>query len=425
MNARTDGFRRCQVPGVTRHHLGGGASTARLLVCGAVLALMSTGCTSPSAESLPPESTLVASAAAIDSQAITRVDAMLAQMAQDGTFTGSVLIAQGGDVLLSQGYGLADRAQGTPNTPQTRFRLGSITKQFTAMAILILQSQGKLTVQDPICVYIPGCYAAWEDITIHHLLTHTSGLSSQLWPALVRADRTTATSSRPVQTLALFPDLPLDSQPGEHFAYNNAGYVLLAYIIEQVSGQSYEAFLQQAVFTPLGMHNTAYEHRSSGLAVGYAHAHSAAPQLPFASMSISDGSGLVYSTVEDLFLWDQALDTERLLPRAELDCMFEPIIQETDVAGFAYGYGWYVGEDQGRAVVGHGGNIEGFAALIMRYPEDQIALIVLMNQADLNQLSVWAAISNEIFGEAHPSGGSSDQSRRLVSATEPRVGAHP
>ncbi len=307
MNARTNLLRLRQVPGVTRYFPGGGASLARLLVCGAILALMLTACTSPSAESLPPATTLAASTAAIEPEAIARVDAMLTQKAQEGTFTGSVLIAQGGDVLLSQGYGLADRVQGTPNTPQTRFRLGSITKQFTAMAILILQSKGRLTVQASICVYIPGCYAAWQDITIHQLLTHTSGLSIRLWPALVRADRITATSSRPVQTLALFQDLPLDSQPGEQFVYNNAGYILLAYILEQVSGQSYEAFLQQAIFTPLGMRNTGYEHRSSELAVGYADVHSTAPQLPFASMSISDGSGLVYSTVEDLFRWDQAL----------------------------------------------------------------------------------------------------------------------
>jgi CubicO group peptidase (beta-lactamase class C family) len=399
-------------------------SVVQLVVCGTLVALMLTACALPSAESLPPATTSVASAAAIDPEAIAQVDAMLAQMAQDGTFTGSVLIAQGDDVLLSQGYGLADRAQGTPNTPQTRFRLGSITKQFTAMAILILQSQGKLTVQDPICVYIPGCYAAWEDITIHHLLTHTSGLSSRLWPALERADRIAATSSHPVQTLALFQDLPLDSQPGEQFAYSNAGYILLAYIIEQVSGQSYEAFLQQAIFTPLGMRNTGYEHSSSGLAVGYAHVHSTAPQLPFASMSISDGSGLVYSTVEDLLLWDQALCTERLLPRAELDRMFAPQVLETDQAGFAYGYGWYIGEDRERAVVGHGGNVEGFATLIIRYPEDQITLIVLMNQADMNQLSVWAAISNEIFGEAQAVGATSGQGRHLLSAAELRVGGY-
>jgi CubicO group peptidase (beta-lactamase class C family) len=116
-------------------------------------------------------------------------------------------------------------------------------------------------------------------------------------------------------------------------------------------------------------------------------------------MSIPDGSGLLYSTVEDLFLWDQALYTERLLPRAQLEPMFAPLIQDTDQAGFAYGYGWYVGEHRGRPVVGHGGNTEGFATLIVRYPDDQITEIVLMNQADVNQLSVWAAISNEIFGQ--------------------------
>ncbi|HSB65803.1 MAG TPA: serine hydrolase domain-containing protein [Anaerolineales bacterium] len=358
----------------------------------------------------------------LDPDKLARIDAYLSQTSEDGTFSGSVLIAEKGQVLLSRGYGLADREQKITNSPQTRFRLGSITKQFTAMAIMILQSQGKLSVQDPICVYIPSCYAAWEDITIHHLLTHTSGLSSRLWVELKRADRITATSSHPVQTLALIKDLPLDSQPGEQFAYNNVGYILLAYIIEQVSSQSYEAFLQQAIFTPLGMLNTGYEHRSSGLAVGYANAYSTAPQLPFASMSISDGSGLLYSTVEDLFLWDQALYTDRLLPRTELERMFAPIIQESGVAGFAYGYAWYVGKDHGRAVVGHGGNIEGFSALIVRYPEDQITLLLLMNQADLNQLSVWAVISNEIFGEAHACEGSSAQSQGLVSAAELRIG---
>ena len=234
MNARTNLLRLRQVPGVTRYFPGGGASLARLLVCGAILALMLTACTSPSAKSLPPATTLATSTAAIEPEAIARVDAMLTQKAQEGTFTGSVLIAQGGDVLLSQGYGLADRVRGPPIRPQTRFRLGSITKQFTTMAILILQSKGRLTVQ------------ALTHLRLHPRLlcglaghhhppaadARTFSLSIRLWPALVHADRITATSSRPVQTLALFQDLPLDSQPGEQFVYNNAGYVLLAYIIE-------------------------------------------------------------------------------------------------------------------------------------------------------------------------------------------------
>ena len=116
----------------------------------------------------------------IEPEAINRLDAKLAQMTRDGTFTGSALIAQDGKILLNKGYGLADRAQGIPNTPQTRFHLGSMSKSFTAMAIVMLQSKGKLSVQDSVCNYITGCPAAWQDITIHHLLTHTSGLSSKL-----------------------------------------------------------------------------------------------------------------------------------------------------------------------------------------------------------------------------------------------------
>ena len=369
-----------------------------LILCGVLLALMLTACASASPAFQPLTPTLVPSRFVIESGAIARVNTLLSQMAEAGTFTGSVLVAEKGQVFLSRGYGLADREQKIPNTPQTRFRLASVTKQFTAMAILILQSQGKLSIQDPICNYIDDCYPAWKDITIHHLLTHTSGLSRLLWPSLKAAASVPTTPSHPVQTLALFQDLPLDSRPGERFAYSNPGYILLASIIEQASDQSYEAFLQQAIFTPLNLHNTGYEHGSSSLAAGYVNRYATAP-VEFAGMSIPDGSGLLYSTVKDLYQWDQALYKEQLIPRTLLDRMFAPLIQETDQAGYAYGYGWYVGEDRGRPLVGHGGNIEGFATLIIRYPADQITMIVLMNQQDINQLSVWQAISNEIFGE--------------------------
>jgi CubicO group peptidase (beta-lactamase class C family) len=333
----------------------------------------------------------------IEPDAVAGVDALLSQMAKDGTFTGSVLIAEHDNALLNRGYGWADREGQIPNTPQTRFRLASVSKQFTAMAILILQSRGKLNIQDPICNHITNCYPTWKGITIHHLLTHTSGLARRLWPILKYEAERPEFSNRSLP-IEFFDDSPLDSPPGERFSYSNPGYVLLACIIEQASGQSYEAFLQEAIFTPLGMRNTGYEHSSSALAAGYADRQGTTPD-PFVEWSIPDGSGLLYSTVEDLFLWDQALYTERLLPRAQLEPMFAPIVQETDQAGFAYGYGWYVGEDRGRPVVGHGGNTAGFATLIIRYPADQITEIVLMNQQDINQLSVWQAISNEIFGE--------------------------
>jgi CubicO group peptidase (beta-lactamase class C family) len=376
-----------------------------LMLCTTIVALLLTGC-SPLSTSQPPARTPEPatptpdpSRLVVKPEGITRLDAMLEEMARAGTFTGSVLIAQDGKVPLSKGYGLADRVQGIPNTPQTRFRLGSITKQFTAMAILILQSQGKLNVQDPICNTIAGCPAAWQEITIHHLLTHTSGLSSQLWAIMADAASDPATPADPAYFLGLGETLPLDFQPGERYAYSNPGYVYLAHIIEQVSGQSYAAFLEQAIFTPLKMHNTGCEDSASGVAVRYNDRFATTAAL-FVPLPISDGAGAMYSTAEDLFLWDQALYTDQLLPRAELDRMFEPYVPETDDGpGFGYGYGWGVWEDRGRPVVFATGGGPGLVTLIIRYPEDEMAAILLTNQGDINHGSIWAAISGALFGE--------------------------
>jgi CubicO group peptidase (beta-lactamase class C family) len=324
-------------------------------------------------------------------------------MARAGNFTGSVLIAQDGKVLLSKGYGLADRAQGIANTPQTRFHLGSMSKQFTAMAILILQSQGKLSVHNPICSYIADCPAEWRDITIHHLLTHTSGLSSEpsqrLYSILETAASHPTMPSDPAYFLGLARELPLDARPGEQYAYNNIGYVLLAHVIEQVCGQSFAAFLEQAIFTPLNMRNTGYEDSSSGVALCYTDRYATLAGRSL-SPTISDGAGGLYSTVEDLFLWDRALYTDRLLPRTELERMFEPYVPETDDdPSFGYGYGWGVWEDRGRPVVFATGGGPAFATLIVRYPEDELAEIVLTNQGDINHGSIWGAISDDLFGE--------------------------
>jgi len=342
-------------------------------------------------------------------EAIARVDNMLTEMARGGNFTGSFLVAQDGKVLLSQGYGLADRAQGIPNTPRTRFHLGSMTKQFTAMGILILQSQDKLSVKDRICNYITNCPAAWQDITIHHLLTHTSGLSSQQSDQLYRAIETGP--SGPVAPaerayyLGLTDQWSLDTPPGEQYAYNNFGYILLAHIIEEVSGQSYADYLNRAIFTPLKMRNTGYQDSSSGVAGIYTDREDTTA-VQFGSPPISEGSGHLYSTSEDLFLWDQALYIDQLLPRTELELMFEPFIREIGdntpgmpaALGFGYGYGWFVGRDRGRPVVAGAGGGPAFATLIMRYPEDELVAIMLTNQGGIDW-SVWAAFSHALFGE--------------------------
>src|SRR5512139_3252362 len=157
-------------------------------------------------------------------EAASHIDELLAQWTQDGTFTGSVLIAQDGVVFLSKGYGLADRAREIPNTPQTRFHLASMSKQFTAMAILILQSQGRLNVQDPICNHMVICPEAWQDITIHHLLTHTSGLSPRLHDIVGKATRKPEAPPDPAYYIEIAGEKPLETRPGERYDYNNYGY---------------------------------------------------------------------------------------------------------------------------------------------------------------------------------------------------------
>jgi CubicO group peptidase (beta-lactamase class C family) len=338
-------------------------------------------------------------------EAVSRVDEMLTQRTRDGKFTGSVLIAQDGVVLFSKGYGLADRVQGIPNTPQTRFHLGSLSKQFTAMAILILESQGKLSVQDPICNFIADCPQEWQEITIHHLLTHTSGLSSiqsgWRYDVIDSATSGPVTPARQAETLGFTLHWFLDAQPGEQYAYSNFGYCLLAYIIEQVSGQSYADFLNQAIFTPLGMHNTGYHGNSSGAASVYSDS-ATTTAYSFGDKVISEGGGNLYSSTEDLYLWDQALYTDRLLPRAKLDQMLTPFVRQSDVPGFGYGYGWLVTRILGRPVVGGAGGGPYNTGMVpytiyVRLPADRLTLIVLVNQAWLNGFPLLGAIASELF----------------------------
>lgn len=189
----------------------------------------------------------------------TKFDEYLSAAVKMG-FTGSVLVARDGKVIFSKGYGMANAEWDIPNTPQTKFRLGSITKQFTAASILLLQERGKLSVQDPVCKYIADCPKAWEPVTIHHLLVHTSGISSYTdvrSPGEFR--KLNLTHVTPAAFVDSFKGKPLEFHVGEKMKYSNSGYFMLGYIIEKISGQSYEAFLQENIFTPLKMADTGYD----------------------------------------------------------------------------------------------------------------------------------------------------------------------
>jgi CubicO group peptidase (beta-lactamase class C family) len=311
-----------------------------------------------------------------------KVDDYVNGLVKANQFSGSILVAREGKVLVSKGYGMANLEDETPNTPQTRFRLGSITKQFTATAILMLEERGKLSVQDSICKYVTDCPQAWQQVTIRHLLSHTSGVPNfTSFPDYAK----TMTQPATVDSLiARFKGRPLDFQPGERWSYSNSGYILLGHVIEKLSGKSYEAFLQENIFDPLKMADTGYDSPARVIkhrAAGYMTRGSVLINAPYLDMTIPHAAGALYSTVEDLYLWDQALYTEKLISKKSFDAMFTPVKNN-------YGYGWGIDKQYGLARVAHGGGINGFVTFISRYPEAKAVVIVLSNFAQANPQAV-------------------------------------
>jgi CubicO group peptidase (beta-lactamase class C family) len=305
-------------------------------------------------------------------------DALLTKFAAQDLFSGSVLIARDGQVLLSKGYGMADQKLGIANTPQTQFLLASVTKQFTAMAILILESQGKLDVQSSVCQYLPDCPAQWQPVTLHHLLTHTGGIPNFTETSDYQTYRSTPGTVDGM--LLRLHDLPLDFAPGASFHYSNSGYFLLGAVIERVSGETYGDFLRQVIFEPLGMAHSGYDGNQDAMAIGYE--SGATPALP-TDKSVAFSAGGLYSTVEDMYRWDQALYTERLVQQPALDRMFS--VQTPSTAELAYGYGWAIGTDsQGGRLVIHSGGFEGFRTIIARHVDDRLVIILLCNQQNVD-----------------------------------------
>ncbi|HEY3474536.1 MAG TPA: serine hydrolase domain-containing protein [Anaerolineales bacterium] len=362
-----------------------------------LISLVLTGCGSPSihvgpSSSAPQSPPLTSTPPSEDTT--SQIDKILSLHTEDETFTGAVLVARNGEILLGQGYGWADRENQITNTPQTKYRLGSITKQFTAMAVLILQSWGQLDVQDPICRYLPECPDSWQEITIHHLLSHTSGIPNLTEFPNFKTFK--AMPSTPEQTIARFKDKPLDFQPSEKWNYSNSGYVLLGYIIEQVSGQSYEMFLQENIFDPLGMTSTGYDHNDGSLATGYTGVDSHWDKPDDIDMTLPYAAGGLYSTVEDLYLWDQALYTEQLVPQESLDLMFTSHAEMT-MNGMGYGYGWFVGKLNSHLAVSHGGGIDGFITEIRRYIADDATIVILSNRQTTNVPQIADQIGSVVF----------------------------
>jgi CubicO group peptidase (beta-lactamase class C family) len=316
-------------------------------------------------------------------------------LAAQGRFSGAVLVAREGKVVFSRAYGMANYELGVPNTTETKFRIGSMTKPFTATAVMLLQERGKLSVGDSICKYVSDCPAAWQPITLRHLLSHTSGLAKQ-----DKAADYLKTAMLPMTVAQLIEGLknrPPDFKPGERFDYNNNGYVLLGHVIERASGRSYEAFMRENLFAPLGMNDTGYDRHEPVIknrAAGYVREGAALLNAAYIDQSQPFAAGALYSTAGDLLRWDQALYAEKLLPRKTLEEMFTP------VAG-PYGYGWFVTRQFGRRLLWHGGGTPGFAADLLRFPDDRVTVIILSNLESAPVLRAGNDLAAIVFGEKY------------------------
>jgi CubicO group peptidase (beta-lactamase class C family) len=326
-------------------------------------------------------------------QDVARMEQVIQSYTANRQFMGSVLVAKGADVLLSKGYGSANLEWDVPNSPATKFRLGSITKQFTAASILLLQERGKLNIEDPVKKYMADAPAAWDKVTIYNLLTHTSGIPSfTSFPEYAKWEPFAAT---PAEEVARFRDKPLDFAPGEKWSYSNSGYVLLGYLIEKVSGGTYEKFVRENIFTPLGMQDSGYDSNSAVIArraAGYTKGKDGLENAGFINMTIPFSAGSLYSTTGDLLKWEQGLFGGKVLSAASLKTMTTPFKND-------YACGLSVATKGGRKSIEHGGGIEGFNTQLTYYPEDKLTVVVLANVNGAAPGEIAAKLAGVAHGE--------------------------
>jgi len=308
-----------------------------------------------------------------------------------GTFSGSILASMGSEVVFKKSFGLANVEFQVGNTPSTKYRIWSITKLFTAVAIMMLVERGRLTPEQTIDRYFPDEPVLNQRITIRHLLTHTSGIHSYT----SSADFDTTWNKQPLGmegVLRLIRQYPPCFAPGADTAYNNSAYFLLGSIIEKVTGESYAAYLKRMIFDPLGMSHTGLEDNYTiipGMANGYSQGEAGLRKCEYTDIETAFSAGGLYSTVEDLHQWDQALHADRLISR---DTRAEMMTEQSS----GYGLGFRIGEMLGRRMVGHSGSYRGFRGRYDRFPDEQASIIVLSN-VDVPIEGISEAVATTLF----------------------------
>ncbi len=305
-------------------------------------------------------------------------------------FSGSVLVMKQGKVMLRKGYGLADREWNIPNTPETKFRIGSITKQFTATCILQLAEENKLSVEDKLSKYYPD-YPNGDKITIHMLLTHTSGIAN--YTAIPGFEKVATLTWSNDSMINYFKNRPVSFQPGNGWNYSNSGFFLLGCIIEKVNGQSYNDYLRSHILDKIGMSNSGCDRMDSVLALrarGYKVNKKQTYNADVISLAWPFSAGVIYSTVDDLYKWDRALYNNAVLTDSSRKKMFTPYKHD-------YGYGVDVDSFENHPRIWHNGGIPGFVANLSRFPADDITTIVLSNN-ESNADFIAIGLADIVFG---------------------------
>ena len=328
------------------------------------------------------------------------IDALIRAYHQQKQFNGSALVAERGKVILERGFGDANMEWQIPNAPDTRFRLGSITKQFTSMVIMQLVGEGKIKLEDKVTVYLPDYRKETGDrITVHMLLNHTSGIPS--YTGLPGFMETAARNPYKVSDfIKKYASNDLEFEPGTKYAYNNSGYFLLGAIIEKVTGKSYEDVIRGRIFEPLGMKDSGYDHSAAVIphrAAGYVLRGGNYENADYMDTSIPFSAGSLYSTVQDLYKWDRALYTDKLLAPALKQQLFTPGLQ-------SYGFGWViqtmklVDDKTTINTISHDGGIPGFNTTIVRMPETQDLIVLLDNTSRGDKID---GLAKDIAGILH------------------------
>lgn len=355
----------------------------------------------------------LAEAAESTADLAARIDPLFSNVVQNHWPGGEVLVARDGRIIFEKGYGFAQVASRTPFTDHTRFRIGSLTKQFTSAAIFKLAENGKLGIDDPLAKFIPG-WPRGNEVTLRNLLTHTSGIHNfTAKPGFY--DHVTEPISM-AALIASFENDPYDFNPGEKYSYSNSGYVLLGCIIEKVSGESYGEYLQKTFFRPLGMKNTGvYRAGMPSLdeAFGYSYTNGTMVRAVNWDMSEVSTAGELYSTAHDLFLWNEAIFNHRVLSEASLKTAFTigvlKLDDPTHPEDVGYACGWTRDWLEGAREISHGGELWGFGSYLLRLPDYHLTVVVLLNCAPqppgIQQWVLAREIARRVLGSELPNDG--------------------